>query len=265
MTNKKPKFTGSYNVFDDNLSTLRASIRSVRDSLDHISVVYQEVSNIGVPATENIKELLDELVNEGLVDQIFKYNPIINKGSHYNELTKRNTGMIIAEDNGSDFHISLDSDEFYIKEELEKVKQLYIDENLDVCYAPIISYYKDFEHMYNDDYYVSLFYRIGKDVQYKLALPAPVTIDPTRSAQYKSFKVLDRSDINMHHGSYVRTEKEIVKKFENSSARVNFNDEIEPLIYYFNNWQDGDKGFVAGKPCKKVQLTKIDNLFKHLM
>jgi len=133
----------------------------------------------------------------------------------------------------------------------------------DIIYAPIISYYKDMEHMYYDDYYVSLFYKLNKDTLYKLAHPAPVTIDPTRSAPYEKYKIADRSLINMHHGSYVRTEKEIAKKFENSSARVNFNDQIEPLIYYFNNWQDGDKGFVAGKPCRKVELTKVENKFKY--
>ncbi len=139
-----------------------------------------------------------------------------------------------------------------------------IEQDLDVMFVPLVTYYKDLEHSFEDSYYVSLFYKITKNKQYTLAYPTPVTIDPTRSSSGDKYLIAERSLIEMHHLSYVRTQSEMVMKLNNSSARVNYNNEINSLLEYYNEFETGMKAYVAGNPCKFIKLTKIENKFKHL-
>lgn len=47
----------SYNLFDGE-ELLESSIKSIRDNVDYISVVYQTVSNFGNPCSEDLVTLL---------------------------------------------------------------------------------------------------------------------------------------------------------------------------------------------------------------
>ena len=53
----------SYNLFDGE-ELLEYSIQSVRNSTDHINVVYQKTSNWGEPCSENLEDLLSDLVKK---------------------------------------------------------------------------------------------------------------------------------------------------------------------------------------------------------
>lgn len=259
MNNNK-KFGVSYNVFDDSIELLRDSILSIKSSVDYISVIYQTVSNVGNNAVIDIEPTLNSLIEEGLVNKIQKYNPIIEKGPHYNEVTKRNLGLNLSRKNGCTYHMAMDSDEFYLSEQLTYIKELYIKEDLDGGFCQMETYYKDFEHRLEpkEDYYVSLFYKIEGDL-YSIQATTPVVVDPTRKITKNNVKVFTRDEIEMFHASYVRSD--VRSKFINSSAKVNFENDIENLIYYFNNWQDGDDALVAGKPPKKYKLVKVENKF----
>ena len=59
--------------------------------------------------------------------------------------------------------------------------------------------------------------------------PSPVLVDPTRrmSPSDKGI-VLERKDIQMHHGSYIRNN--IETKLTNSSASVNFKNDIDRIV-----------------------------------
>jgi hypothetical protein len=61
----------SYNVFDGE-ELLENSIKSIRDNVDYVSVVYQTVSNFGNPCDDGLVPLLEKLVKDGLVDEIFE-------------------------------------------------------------------------------------------------------------------------------------------------------------------------------------------------
>ena len=78
----------SYNIFDGE-ELLEGSIKQIRSEVDYISVVYQTVSNFGNPCNTDLVPLLERLKSEGLIDELFEYNPKINKGGHFNEIQKR--------------------------------------------------------------------------------------------------------------------------------------------------------------------------------
>ena len=59
----------SYNLFDGE-ELLESSIKSVRNSTDHINVIYQKISNWGEPCSKNLEDLLSDLVKRKLIDKI---------------------------------------------------------------------------------------------------------------------------------------------------------------------------------------------------
>ena len=86
----------SYNLFDGE-ELLESSIKSIRNNVEYISVVYQTISNFGNECNEGLVPLLEELKSKGLIDELFEYNPKVNKGGHYNEIKKRNLGLYLSE------------------------------------------------------------------------------------------------------------------------------------------------------------------------
>jgi hypothetical protein len=259
MSNKI-KFGVSYNVFSDSIELLRDSILSVDDSVDYISVIYQTLSNCGNESSIDVESILNSLLDEGLINKIQKYNPIIEKGPHYNEIMKRNMGLNFSRKNGCTYHMAMDCDEFYLKEQLLNLKEIYLKENLEGGYCQMETYYKDFEHRLEpkEEYYVSLFYKIDNDL-YNIQANTPVTVDPTRKITKNNIKIFTRDEIEMFHASYIRDD--ISSKFNNSSAKVNFENDIENLIHYYENWQEGDDALVAGRPSAKYKLVKVEKKF----
>lgn len=256
------KFGVSYNVFSDSIELLEPSIKNIRKSVDHISIVYQTISNIGQQASLDIETIVKKLKNDGLVDEIIKYTPVLNYGPHNNEVAKRNLGVISSRDNGCDYHLSMDTDEFYITEELEKLKQFYIDNDLDGGYCQMLTYYKNGSTILDppEDYYISLFYKVKDNENYfKIGTVTPVTVDPTRSMISNKYHIFTREEIQMLHLSYVRND--IRSKLENSSARQNYDSHIENIIYHFNSWVDGDQALVAGLPPKVYDTKKVEEKY----
>lgn len=250
----------SYNVFDSE-ELLEGSIRQLRDLAYYISVVYQKKSNYGNECNPNLGEVLQNLKDCNLVDEIIEYSPEINKGSHFNEVTKRNIGLEISRKNLCSHHISMDCDEYYVTEDFKKIMDDIENNGYESSFCQMRTYYKDWEHQYliPEDYHVPLIFKIKEGITYRFNEPCPVECDPTRKMKVTKFKIYERDEIEMHHGSYIRNN--IEKKLVNSSALVNYHKDLDKLISHYNNWKDGDNGFVAGIPCKYVDLIKIKKMF----
>jgi hypothetical protein len=250
----------SYNVFDGE-ELLEGSIKSIRSEVDYISVVYQTVSNFGNHCDEGLVPLLNRLKNDGLIDELFEYKPKINKGGHFNEITKRNIGLSISEGFGCTHHMAMDSDEFYTKEQFIYMKNIIEEGSYDSSACQMTTYYK--EPIYRlepkEEYYVSLIYRIKPNSQYVIGHPFPVLVDPTRRMDGGKCKIFTKDEVEMHHMSYVRNN--IEKKVRNSSAKINFESWIPEFLEYFNNWSEGDDALMPGKPPGRYKLIKTDNKF----
>lgn len=113
----------SYNYFNGDEHFI-ASLKSIRESVDVISVVWQETSNSGELIGEAAKEALDEALAEALVDQVVKYTPDLSITRKENEKEKRRIGLDLARRARATHLLSLDADEFYRPDELEEAKRL---------------------------------------------------------------------------------------------------------------------------------------------
>ena len=169
----------SYNIFDGE-ELLENSIRSIRDNVDYISVVYQEISNFGNPCNENLVSLINKLKTEGLVDEIFKYKPQPQRGGHFNEINKRNIGLLLSEGAKCTHHMAMDSDEFYTDEQFKFLKKEMIEGDYDSSCCQMVTYYKEPNYRLDpkEDYYVSLIYKIQNGKQYVMGLPFPTLSRP---------------------------------------------------------------------------------------
>lgn len=249
------KLSSSYNIFDDSLELLPKSLESIRGSVDYISVVYQDVSNYGNPAEEDIENLLIELKDKKLIDEYIKYKPIIKQGPHPNEVAKRNLGLYLAKTNKCTHFISMDSDEVYKKDELEFAKKIMEEGNYDTSYCKMETYWReDYVLRPREDYYVSLIHKIDER-EFMFGINVPVVIDPTRRMSPKKYIIFKEDEILMHHYSHIR--KNYRKKLENSSALVNYKDKVNELCEYHDKWKPGMDAYVAGLPPKKYKLEKI--------
>ena len=251
----------SYNMFDGE-ELLEGSIKSIRDNVDYISVVYQEISNFGNKCSDQLLPLLTNLKKNGLVDEIYKYRPNLKNGGTLNEVTKRNLGVYLSQSNGCTHHLAMDSDEYYIDEEFKYMKTLIEEEDYDSAACQMVTYYK--EPIYRvdpkEEYYVSLLFKLEKNKEFIVGHSFPVLVDPTRRMKSEKCKIFKREEIEMHHLSYVRDK--ISSKFNNSSAKVNFSGTIESLITHYENWKYPQKALLAGNPNKLHNIKKTDKLIK---
>ncbi len=250
----------SYNIFDGE-ELLENSIKSIRKNVDYISVVYQEVSNFGNPCNDNLIPLIKRLKDEGLVDEIFKYKPQPHRGGHFNEINKRNIGLLLSEGAKCTHHMAMDSDEFYTDEQFNFLKKEMIDGDYDSSCCQMTTYYKEPQYRLDpkEDYYVSLIYKIRTGKQYVMGLTFPTLVDPTRRMEAGKCKIFSRDEIEMHHMSYVR--KDIRKKLQNSSASPNFKN-IDKIVDYYNTWEFPNQGLMGGAPDKLFNIVEVKQLFK---
>ena len=249
----------SYNLFDGE-ELLESSIKSIRDNVEYISVVYQTTSNFGNQCGKELVPLLTTLKEKGLIDELYFYKPILRGGGHFNEITKRNIGLSLSERNGCTHHMAMDSDEFYTSIQFFNMKNILKEGNYDSSACQMVTYYK--EPIYRlepkEEYYVSLLFKINPGRAYKINCPFPVLVDPTRRMEGGTCKIFKREEIEMHHMSYVR--KNIKTKLTNSSASPNFRD-IDRIVNYYNSWKYPKQGLMGGSPDKFYDIVKEEKLF----
>lgn len=239
-----------FNVFDGE-ENLPAAVESVRHVADFLGVTYQETSNFG--ERRDVEPLL-KLFKDLKFDAVVKYEPGLSRGSA-SETTKRNLGLQLSEVKGCTHFMTMDCDEIYDTAEIAFVKQDVIENDYDSTACQMLTYYKKPNIVLDppEDYFVPLIYKIDKR---RFGQPArfPVLVDPTRRLDGKRARVYQRSEIQMHHYSYIRND--IRQKLRNSSAVVNFHERLEEIAQYYENYQDGQPAYFAGSE-KRLLPVKV--------
>jgi hypothetical protein len=250
----------AYNLFDGE-ELLEYSVRSLREHVSHIVVVYQEVSNFGDICSPDLRRLLTELHRRALVDDFVKYDPVLELGARLNELAKRNLGLRRCVEKACSHFMSLDTDEFYLGEELAAAKLEILEGEHDSSFCRYVTYYKEPYYRLDpkDEYYVPLIYRARDGVECDINQEVPVPADPTRRMAPGKSRIFHETEIEMHHMSYVR--RDIRKKLENSSGREHFIGEIDRLVEAHENFSYGGRALLPGRPTQLRNVVKVDGPF----
>jgi hypothetical protein len=248
------KLGAAYNVFDG-LELLKASINSIRDHVDYICIVFQDISNYGNPLKTNYSLLL----NLGVDIQF--YAPNLTLSPAWNEIRKRNIGREMCKAAGCTHFMTIDADEFYLPEEFKRAKEIAF--NFDSSACQMLTYYKTPEYILDppEAYYVPFIYKLDNR-EFSRNMYFPVMADPTRKLKAGKIHLFPRNELQMHHLSYVRND--IRQKLENSTARGNWNN-LDKVVNYFQNWQYPQAALLAGGSerfyqTKAVKFPLIDSL-----
>ena len=232
---QKIKFGISYSIFDGE-ELLEASIKQIRNLVDYINVVYQEVSWNGKFKNHNLRNYLENLKNKGLIDEIILFEPDISLPAGTNELNKRNVGLKFAIDKKCTHFMCMDTDEFYIHDEFKRMQESIIENNIDFAFCPILNYgTKPTLRMKKLGFYaVALFAKINKASKLGASSLKICLCDPTRVIKLKkNTKSFFFCDIQMHHLTYVRNDLNI--KLKASSNEIVNNQKIEEIITLDND------------------------------
>lgn len=250
----------SYNLWNGE-ELLRSSILSIRNSVDYISVVYQEKSNHG-NKKDSLEPFLKSLFKDKLIDEFYCYNPKLSLHPRINEMTKRNIGLSLSILAECTHHLSIDVDEFYIKKQFDNAKKYIECNNIYSSVCQLQDYYKypTLQIIPPKTYYVTFIFKIIPNIKFIYGTRFPVLVDPSRRLSiFNPFKVFQRKELEMQHMSYVR--KDIRLKLENSSSCRNFFDKIEGVVKHYENFKEGDQAMFAGKECVYHDLQKVNNQF----
>jgi hypothetical protein len=168
---------------------LKNIISSIKDSVDYVVVSLQEKSYHGVPLDPKDLEETIMCKEAGLIDDIIWYVPDLSymekefdpQEPRYLELEKRNQLLDYMESKGCSHAMVLDGDEFFVKDDFDKMKQYINDrEHIHFTYCPYICYYKDYKHIIKTDEYPYQPFISEIKYRFKFAHPFAKSADYTR-------------------------------------------------------------------------------------
>ncbi|MGV2130872.1 hypothetical protein ACQZ4Q_09490 [Agrobacterium vitis] len=117
------RISASYNFFNGD-EHLISSLKLMRECVDHISIVWQKISNAGEPISSCAINALHSANELNLADEIVFYEPNLDLPRNKNEVSKRQIGLDIARKAGATHFLTLDADEFYRPAEFSDAKKL---------------------------------------------------------------------------------------------------------------------------------------------
>lgn len=192
-----PKLGVGFNVFSGAELLIPAIRNARRQAVHHMVVVWQRVSNTGVPAPAYLERLMKLLTHDGI--QVIEYMPteaevspdrVIN-----HNLNKREIGRQACEHAGCEWYMCRDCDEFYDQD------IPYPTTTTDISLAKIMDYVGS--PLWQADnlcgYYVPLMHRCC--LPYTKEQYLNFRVDPGRRVEASSFQLIR---IIMHHMTRVR-------------------------------------------------------------
>ena len=216
------KLIAIYSVFDGE-ELLEHSIKSIKNCVDYVLVIYQTESNFGV-LSDSVESKVVELKNKGLVDELIHFKTI-KQSPLVNEISKRNLGVERAKELGFTHFLTIDCDEFYFEEEFKMAKKFIIDNDIDTSVCWIQNYHKVPEYKViglSEPFKVPLINKLHPNTQLILGGQYFTDmVDPTRITNTKNNShFFDKEMIMMHHYTTIR--KDIRKKYESWTCRLNY-------------------------------------------
>ncbi len=236
------KLAAIYNVFDG-LELLQGSIDCIKDHVDMIVIVYQQISNFG-----EISGPMPPITGEKYSNvEFIKYDPTIEWGGQLNERAKRNLGIEFARMNHCTHFFHIDCDEYY--QDFGTIKDAYFNSEHAGSVLRLKTYFKKPTFMFDpiEDYYVPFIHLLREDTKagsssYKFY------VDPTRAINESEVIELP---FFMHHYSWVR--HDIMLKVRNSSANINNRLLKNQQIFDDYNSPDLKEGYLVANWNRKIK------------
>lgn len=158
--------------------------------------------------------------------RVHYWDPDVSLSQRENETSKRNFGLEKARDLGCTHFVTCDTDEMYIPKEVNRIKELFDDTNLNGLVVPCQTY---FAHPWltigRDTTLVPFIHKLNPDTRHEFNRSYPfawidnkIRIDPTRSLNYTS-GIIHTESVVMHHYSWIRSDYQL--KIRNSTACAN--------------------------------------------
>ena len=223
--------SASINLFDGE-ELLDAKLRALRSEIDHISIVYQTRSYAGNPCSPLLLVILDNLLKQGLVDELLEYqfepDPFANPQIF--EADKRTRGLDLARKFGATHFITMDADEFILPEAMAYAKQQVIEHDYDATACKLIDYWispryqvRGLAQAWGDYLYVPLIYKIRPGVAFtaeKVHEDYFCIADTTRKLPTQHSHRLD-DHVIMHHMTTIRAQRVgLASKYKNRSSYI---------------------------------------------
>ena len=230
---KSFKWGVSYSVFDG-IELLEHSIKSIRNNVDYINVVYSDISWYGNKSNEDILSVLKDLKIKNLINEIIYYKPDLKISAFTNELNKRNLGLKFAKKAKVDYFMTMDVDEFYLQNEVEIAKQYIVKNNITHSFCNIVNYsILPTRRFLKLHLIFSFFSKLKRNSILEINKYIITIIDPTRQLNHwwgggKKYFFLPQ--VEMHHMTLIR--KNLLTKFKNSTAKDAYSKHIKSLYEY---------------------------------
>lgn len=247
----------SYNFYNGEEHLVK-SIESIRNNVEHISIVYQEISNRGEKCSKQAEEVMSKIIENKLVDEVYFYNPDLSLQPQHNEIKKRIIGLEIAKKAKATHFFTMDSDEFYRNEEFKNARQKIIEEKITSSSVNSFLHVRRPIYRGKDNTKVAFITEIQNLIKLGSHNYPVAQVDPTRQIwipKRNHYHFLE-SEISMYHMNLVR--KDLRQKLNNSSTtNKNFLD----LVYRsVNEWKEDDKFFEFPRK-GKIKIEISDNEF----
>jgi hypothetical protein len=246
----------TYMVFDGE-ELLEFAVKSIRSEVDHISATYQTISYFGNKNNTNIKQTMENLKSQGLIDELIYYTPKLSLPPKENELKLRNIGLEASKKAGCTHHISSDVDELYTAEQLAYAKKAMEEADYDFSIAPYLVYYKDptFLITPRQKLVTTLIHPVRNSYEYTKNFPFKIETT-RRHTNFQKYREFTMEEILVHHMSYVR--KDIRKKLDNSDNGRFY--KIDKFVAAWENYKLGDRVCIVPDFLNR-KTTKVENIF----
>lgn len=231
------KLAAIYNVWED--EHLLDSINLIREHVDYIILIYQNISNYFEIYHPNIK--IDDAI-------AIRYFPLAISPMQ-NEINKRQLGIDTAKTLNCTHFLHLDCDEMHF--DFEKGKQEYINSGANGSVCEMYTYFqsKNYRLENVDNYFVPFIHKLDTNTVCGVK-KYPFYTDPTRRINTENVVKLNHK---MHHYSWIRSN--IERKIRNSTAKKNI-EKSNLLKDYYSDLYDGY--YLQDYRQKLIQI-KIDN------
>lgn len=246
----------SYNFFNGE-EHLVPSLRSLRDAVDHVSIVAQRTSNAGEAISPEALDAISDARRFKLADDILFAEPIRSRERRWNERRKRRIGLRLAWRRRCTHFFTMDADEFYRSDEVATARQLLVEGRFNSSSACSYLHVRRPTLRALDTTNVAFITKIDLTTRLKGgSYPAP-EVDSTRRISIRRRRHIHFGPevVAMYHMNLVR--RDLAGKMKNSSTTdAAFLSEVAAAVAA---WDGGDRFFFPRKG--DLEVTNVPNEF----